>query len=837
MKRNGTAFVLDALAQTFGSIHSLEWTDELTESWFVNLGPALRQNGHYKAADLPIRLRELFAVVARDTPWVGLLRHAVSSVLNKSDRNGTARLDALRMLRTVLPYDIIELASDHSRKELLATLCTHRVRALFDAGVADAHVHSGGAAPMSAALELVIKGSVTSLSKNLSLIDSVPDSPFEPDLVGKDVTGRTLVHVYPMLAGLCWVAAVLAEGVGSWRENAGLRGGVPGQWAHDGQFWFRIAMLARKQQDLRYRDLVPLWEGIRMLADAELVPNFTRLRREMQQVFGNGHNFRPDRETTVLLRGIVTTIGVLHMVITSPLRSYLDEFADRFALLSRFRKVHDLLGDDSFDTGAGLNSAASRVSSAVRYMCADTSLTRLELRKTVKPSSPGRVSLAKKEILNDVRDHLIGVRDYLQEARGSLVVQMPVSFVRNTIQEQDSLLHEDGVDTVLSRRSHRFPLPSALAISHAIAQVVNDRPELWSFIGGVDVAGREDNCPNWVFGIAYRYLDGLLSTEPRRRPFVYSIHAGEYFASPLQGLRRIGEVLMFETPVSRIGHCLALDPDREQVGGLSYPYRAAEFLDDLCWAYNFTESSGAQLPGATVLSLAEWLRKLAGAVFGIEVEPSVLGRWYARRFSTAALAEIGVSALRPHGDLTDDTVAGASIESDVPREFEDLANVLLAAFVFRGKFRYRGASIPPVEYDGNYRLLTGSGELRELAAELYRLLRPHVVEVLRRGDDPVVVECCPSSNIAIGDYEGFHTHPLARFLNENLRCTINTDDPGIFVSSVEEEFISLAATRLYTPAVLQHIRDVGLARTAMGMPDAGCDWRFYDDLFTRAYLG
>lgn len=51
-----------------------------------------------------------------------------------------------------------------------------------------------------------------------------------------------------------------------------------------------------------------------------------------------------------------------------------------------------------------------------------------------------------------------------------------------------------------------------------------------------------------------------------------------------------------------------------------------------------------------------------------------------------------------------------------------------------------------------------------------------------------VIESCPSSNLYIGKIQNPQDHPLPRFLANGLPLTIATDDPGIFHTSIEEEF-------------------------------------------------
>ena len=60
-----------------------------------------------------------------------------------------------------------------------------------------------------------------------------------------------------------------------------------------------------------------------------------------------------------------------------------------------------------------------------------------------------------------------------------------------------------------------------------------------------------------------------------------------------------------------------------------------------------------------------------------------------------------------------------------------------------------------------------------------------VDELARRG---VVLECCPSSNIATGVYSDFAAHPFPRLLAVGCRVTLNSDDPPYFHTSVGREY-------------------------------------------------
>jgi len=65
-----------------------------------------------------------------------------------------------------------------------------------------------------------------------------------------------------------------------------------------------------------------------------------------------------------------------------------------------------------------------------------------------------------------------------------------------------------------------------------------------------------------------------------------------------------------------------------------------------------------------------------------------------------------------------------------------------------------------------------------------------VVALLRERQIPL--EVCPTSNVATGLVPRFQDHPLPEFLKEGLFVTLNSDDPGMFATDLETEYLSAA---------------------------------------------
>lgn len=64
-------------------------------------------------------------------------------------------------------------------------------------------------------------------------------------------------------------------------------------------------------------------------------------------------------------------------------------------------------------------------------------------------------------------------------------------------------------------------------------------------------------------------------------------------------------------------------------------------------------------------------------------------------------------------------------------------------------------------------------------------LQSFTLSVLK--DQGTHIECCPSSNYILGPLDHLKDHPVKVFLKNGVSCSISSDDPGIFDTSLEKE--------------------------------------------------
>ena len=64
-----------------------------------------------------------------------------------------------------------------------------------------------------------------------------------------------------------------------------------------------------------------------------------------------------------------------------------------------------------------------------------------------------------------------------------------------------------------------------------------------------------------------------------------------------------------------------------------------------------------------------------------------------------------------------------------------------------------------------------------------------VKEIIERN---IVLETCPTSNIATKIYENYEAHPVKKLFDAGVKITVNSDDPPFFNASIAGEYEVMA---------------------------------------------
>ena len=327
-------------------------------------------------------------------------------------------------------------------------------------------------------------------------------------------------------------------------------------------------------------------------------------------------------------------------------------------------------------------------------------------------------------------------------------------------------------------------------IREARKQGIHELPQL----AGIDAASNELYCRPEIFGHVYRYaaLEGILNR---------TYHVGEDFFDLIDGLRAIDEAIEFLQLDNncRLGHVLALGTNaidyytKRHYTTITYKQY---LLDNLVWLYQKARYYNVNLVGI----LEDTVRRNALRLY------NEIGYKEVRQCKAFSIDNYWDSMwLRSDDSVKAETVEDKKKVALLPDKWQQTAN-----------------------YDGQYARFTIQNEIAQKLYNAY-LSNKHVffqgnaveifkwpkeiVEVVTQIQDKMIaeiaekqiaIECNPSSNVKIGHFDRYDEHPIFRFrpIDKNihtplLNVSINTDDRGVFATSLYNEFslIALALTK------------------------------------------
>lgn len=358
-------------------------------------------------------------------------------------------------------------------------------------------------------------------------------------------------------------------------------------------------------------------------------------------------------------------------------------------------------------------------------------------------------------------------------------------------------------------RNHKVRTDSKrMAISLAVA--LHHSSYLRKRIRGIDAASFEIGCRPETFATEFRFLKSLPAAMPRHctssgsdafSQLRATCHVGEDFLDIVDGLRAIDEAVQFLKLErgDRLGHALALGIEPE------HHYQEKEYqillskqdrLDDLVWLLFRSVELGIDMD----VGLREKFQMEAE-----ELLQDLYGQFLPREVKTASLQDYyGSWKLRgDHPDCyrtpeetadSERRILPGSYRSfmrrkdhmlDLWRKREEI-RYLCYLYHFEPETRRQGKDVIAVKVDKPY---------MDLMFALQRRMQKYI------GDRGIMIECNPTSNYLIGTFRRYDEHPIFRFngfgfveegAEGQLSVSVNTDDQGIFDTSLENEYALLA---------------------------------------------
>lgn len=313
---------------------------------------------------------------------------------------------------------------------------------------------------------------------------------------------------------------------------------------------------------------------------------------------------------------------------------------------------------------------------------------------------------------------------------------------------------------------------------------------------GIDAANSEIVCRPEVFAQAFRYLRNDTYVRPdnsRTLSLGCTFHVGEDFMDVVDGLRAVDEALQFLglKQGDRIGHALALGVDVEiyyKSRNYSIPLSLQMQMDNLAWLHH---KLGV-------------LKKYPSLQENINGQFASLYKRVSPDEQESPHIEIYYKSMLLRGDNpchylkpSDGVVFFNGVDTWNKYSITPGKECLEARRLKKARELYH-----QYHYDKQYRINAeqidimrfDDDQLLEAIADVQRMMLNEVES--RR----IAIECNPTSNFKIGDFDRYDKHPIRKFNNEcldelekhSVSVSINTDDKGVFATSIEREYALIA---------------------------------------------
>lgn len=334
--------------------------------------------------------------------------------------------------------------------------------------------------------------------------------------------------------------------------------------------------------------------------------------------------------------------------------------------------------------------------------------------------------------------------------------------------------------------------------TNAIVALLEKNGKINNYIRGIDACSNEIGCRPEVFAQYYRYLLDYSFLEPDGsiHSLMATYHVGEDFFDIVDGLRAIDEVMLFCGLYSgcRLGHALALGIDP----GNYYKYKGNilvmpghDLLDNLAWLLVKQSQYGCLVDETLKFSLEHKFNELFNEIY------------YDRDLEYGSITYLEYyNCWKLRGDYPDNYLLDSKefvkrLKKEPIRKLQRYEFNPAVSDVLRENSKYRELYMH-YHYDVKARK-NGEREVKFKVpcgyVELVKDIQDAMIrELVQKG---IGIETNPSSNYLISSIQKYNEHPIIRFNGRKLKSTntnmalqvsINTDDQGVFDTSLENEY-------------------------------------------------
>lgn len=314
------------------------------------------------------------------------------------------------------------------------------------------------------------------------------------------------------------------------------------------------------------------------------------------------------------------------------------------------------------------------------------------------------------------------------------------------------------------------------------------------YLVGVDTASKENSTEPFIFREAFNYLrsiEVIKNRSTRKGSYLKEIgftnHVGEEFRDLLSGLRHIDETIeLFNyKSADRLGHAIALGIDIDKWAEFNQVVciNAGEYLDNLLWQWNLLLEEKIDLDSVPVLE--KRIYEAVEYIFGFTESVTIRELYKAYHIKLTGKGCYTNIVIKDNKDkacaLQDYTKKKYYIMNDIPKVDHKLDNIVWSSqMVYKAmKCRYFIKELNKnvtINIDNN-------------TIENYKKIQEIMIKKV--GDRQIVVETNPTSNLIIGEFKSFEDYYITNLSSpekEKVIVTINTDDPVIFDTRINNEY-------------------------------------------------
>lgn len=383
-----------------------------------------------------------------------------------------------------------------------------------------------------------------------------------------------------------------------------------------------------------------------------------------------------------------------------------------------------------------------------------------------------------------------------------IITKDKYDYIYHFIKQKDGDCNDDACrsDLTLLPRHHKLRTEIERQ-ARGIYSLIRSKHDAAKRVVGIDAANSEIYCRPEVFARAYRYLSiPLCEDSYENHSLGLTYHVGEDFYDVVDGLRAVDEVLTFLRfqNGSRLGHALVLGTN------VSNYYERHNFrinatqqvlLDNVVWLYVQAERLGCSTKILAYLNelYVTYYHRIYPCAYSLVDIFSYYQSWLLRGDSPYCYQHEGeVSEVIDRDGYLDDwnkVVYNNGSQIEEARNNKDAVK-LNCLYHYNMRVRCNGAKSDVLVIKPQY---------RQILMETIEQVQQELLQKIERKH--IAIECNPSSNLAIGNFLRYDEHPILKFYNHGLTTSyprhtisvsINTDDAGIFSTSLEREYSLMA---------------------------------------------